>query len=146
MEFEKALTAASQYLTFTPRLINPAEPQGLWFCDSLITAADIGANAVCLGTGCSWDDVPRCRPFLEAFPFLVIVSPNAIAREQMHRELQPRLPAMDGLSILDDLDSEMLAGYCSMLARRDQTILLNNQLLEQLGVHDHHGNDCGGES
>lgn len=42
---------------------------------------------------------------------------------------------MDGLSILDDLDSEMLAGYCSMLARRDQTILLNNQLLEQLGVH-----------
>ncbi|BAK99195.1 hypothetical protein OBV_19970 [Oscillibacter valericigenes Sjm18-20] len=41
---------------------------------------------------------------------------------------------MDGLSILDDLDSEMLAGYCSMLARRDQTILLNNQLLEQLGV------------
>lgn len=42
---------------------------------------------------------------------------------------------MDGLSILDDLDSEMLAGYCSMLARRDQTILLNNQLLDQLGVH-----------
>lgn len=41
---------------------------------------------------------------------------------------------MDGLSILDDLDSEMLAGYCSMLARRDQTILLNNQLLERLGV------------
>jgi phage terminase small subunit len=41
---------------------------------------------------------------------------------------------MAGLSILDDLDSEMLAGYCSMLARRDQTILLNNQLLDQLGV------------
>lgn len=41
---------------------------------------------------------------------------------------------MDGLSILDDLDSEMLAGYCSMLARRDQTITLYNQLLEQLGV------------
>lgn len=42
---------------------------------------------------------------------------------------------MDGLSILDDLDSEMLAGYCSMLARRDQTIMLINQLMEQLGVH-----------
>lgn len=41
---------------------------------------------------------------------------------------------MDGLSILDDLDSEMLAGYCSMLARRDQTITLYNQLLERLGV------------
>ena len=41
---------------------------------------------------------------------------------------------MDGLAILDDLDSEMLAGYCSMLARRDQTILLTNQLMQQLGV------------
>lgn len=29
------------------------------------------------------------------------------------------LARMEGLSILDDLDSEMLAGYCLMLARRD---------------------------
>lgn len=39
---------------------------------------------------------------------------------------------MDGLAILDDLDSEMLAGYCSMLARRDQWISLTNQLMETL--------------
>ena len=41
---------------------------------------------------------------------------------------------MDGLTILDDLDSEMLAGYCAMLARRDQTIILINQLMDRLGV------------
>lgn len=41
---------------------------------------------------------------------------------------------MDGLAILDDLDSEMLAGYCAMLARRDQTIVLINQLMDRLGV------------
>lgn len=41
---------------------------------------------------------------------------------------------MDGLAILDDLDSEMLAGYCSMLARRDQTIILINNLMSRLGV------------
>lgn len=41
---------------------------------------------------------------------------------------------MEGLAILDDLDSEMLAGYCSMLARRDQTILLIHQLMARLGV------------
>lgn len=41
---------------------------------------------------------------------------------------------MEGLVLLDDLDSEMLAGYCSMLARRDQTILLINQLMDKLGV------------
>ena len=41
---------------------------------------------------------------------------------------------MEGLSILDDLDSEMLAGYCAMLSRRDQTIILIHQLMDRLGV------------
>ena len=44
------------------------------------------------------------------------------------------LKRMEGLALLDDLDSEMLAGYCSMLARRDQTILLVSQLMDRLGV------------
>jgi len=44
------------------------------------------------------------------------------------------LGRMEGLALLDDLDSEMLAGYCSMLARRDQTITLTAQLMERLGV------------
>lgn len=44
------------------------------------------------------------------------------------------LRRMEGLALLDDLDSEMLAGYCSMLSRRDQTTLLINHLMEQLGV------------
>lgn len=41
---------------------------------------------------------------------------------------------MEGLVLLDDLDSEMLAGYCSMLSRRDETDLLVNQLTERMGV------------
>lgn len=44
------------------------------------------------------------------------------------------LKRMEGLSLLDDLDSEMFAGYCSMLARRDQTIALVGQLMDRLGV------------
>lgn len=44
------------------------------------------------------------------------------------------LRSMEGLVLLDDLDSEMLAGYCAMLARRDQSILLTNQLMGALGV------------
>ena len=44
------------------------------------------------------------------------------------------LKRMEGLALLDDLDSEMLAGYCSMLARRDQTILLAGRLMERMGV------------
>lgn len=44
------------------------------------------------------------------------------------------LKRMEGLVLLDDLDSEILAGYCSMLARRDQTIQLVNSLMTSLGV------------
>ena len=93
MAFEKAMERAQEYLTFTPRFIDPGLPQGLWFCDSVAEVSDIQLNAVCLGTGCQWDDVVRCREFLAAFPFLVIVTPNAIAREAMVKELRPRLPA-----------------------------------------------------
>lgn len=46
------------------------------------------------------------------------------------------LKRMDGLALLDDLDSEMLAGYCSMLARRDETVLLVDQLTARMGVSD----------
>lgn len=46
------------------------------------------------------------------------------------------LKQMEGLVLLDDLDSTVLAGYCSMLARRDQTTLLIGQLMDRLGVQD----------
>lgn len=44
------------------------------------------------------------------------------------------LKQMEGLVLLDDLDSTVLAGYCSMLSRRDQTVLLVGQLMDRLGV------------
>ena len=44
------------------------------------------------------------------------------------------LKQMEGLALLDDLDATVLAGYCSMLARRDQTTLLIGQLMDRLGV------------
>ena len=46
------------------------------------------------------------------------------------------LKQMEGLVLLDDLDATVLAGYCSMLARRDQTTLLIAQLTDRLGVQD----------
>lgn len=44
------------------------------------------------------------------------------------------LKQMDGLALLDDLDATVFGGYCSMLARRDQTTLLIGQLMNRLGV------------
>lgn len=91
MEFEKALRLAGEYLTFEERFIDPKLPQGLWFCDSVAEVSDIQLNAVCLGSGVEWDAVVKCRPFFELFPYVVIVTPNSIAREHLVREIPPRL-------------------------------------------------------
>ncbi|MDE7003619.1 MAG: P27 family phage terminase small subunit [Oscillospiraceae bacterium] len=61
-----------------------------------------------------------------------IVSSNKRANAYWNQTLEQ----MKGLVLLDDLDSTVLAGYCSMLARRDQTTLLVNQLMKRLGVQD----------
>lgn len=71
----------------------------------------------------------RQRPKLKKPPF---VSQDKRASGYWNQILR----RMEGLALLDDLDSEMLAGYCSMLARRDQTILLADQLAQWLGVAD----------
>lgn len=59
-----------------------------------------------------------------------IVSSNKRANAYWNQTLRQ----MEGLVLLDDLDSTVLAGYCSMLARRDQTVLLVGQLMDRLGV------------
>ena len=60
----------------------------------------------------------------------VIVSSNKRANAYWNQILKQ----MEGLVLLDDLDATVLAGYCSMLARRDQTTLLVGQLMARLGV------------
>ena len=69
----------------------------------------------------------RQRPKLKKPGF---IAGNKAANAYWNQILKRR----EGLALLDDLDSEMLAGYCSMLARRDQTILLTGQLMDRLGV------------
>lgn len=61
---------------------------------------------------------------------IVLKSPtvvNADARAKKYWE--SILKRMDGLAILDDLDSEMLAGYVLMLSRRDRLAKVNQELM-----------------
>ena len=46
------------------------------------------------------------------------------------------LKRMEGISLLDDLDTEILAVYCSMLSRRDATQALFSSLLQQSEAED----------
>lgn len=93
MEFEKAMRMAAEYLTFEERFMDPKAPQGVWICDNMAEVSDIQLNAVCLGSGVDYDAIAKCRPFFELFPYVVIVTPNAIAREKLVKEIFPRLPA-----------------------------------------------------
>lgn len=93
MEFERLLKLASQYLVFDPNFISPKEPQGLWICANSVEVRGFTVNAVCLPSTSEWDDFVKCRPFFEHFPYLVIATPNALAREQLVQEVRPRLPA-----------------------------------------------------
>lgn len=93
MGFEADMKAAMQYLTMQERFIDPKAPQGLWFCANVLEVSDISLNAVCLPSQ-DWDDVVKCRAFLSVFPYIVIATPNAIARQELAENLRPRLPAM----------------------------------------------------
>lgn len=55
--------------------------------------SEIQINAVCLGSGVEWDCVTKCQPFFQLFEYVVIVTPNGIARDRLAAELHPRLPA-----------------------------------------------------
>ena len=93
MGFESDMKAAMQYLTMQERFMDPSLPQGLWFCANVLEVNDISMNAVCL-TDKDWDSVVKCRSFLQAFPYIVIATPNAAARQELAENLRPRLPAM----------------------------------------------------
>ena len=52
--------------------------------------------------------------------------PNIVKKDSIAKKYWISiLKRMEGLSILDDLDSEMLSGYCLQLARRDRLVALH---------------------
>lgn len=92
MEFEKAVKLAREYLSFCgAEYISVDDPRGIWICSSAVEVQHIANNAVYLPSDGEWDDFIKCRPFFELFPYVVIVTPNAIAREQLVKEIAPRL-------------------------------------------------------
>lgn len=93
MGFNADLKEAAKYLLFEERFLDPKLPQGIWFCDNTIEVADVALNAVCLSPDAEWADVAKCQKFFEHFPYVVIATPNAIAREIIVRELPSKLPA-----------------------------------------------------
>ena len=85
------LPDVSQWLVYEPRFLDPDMPRGLWFCDGPEAVYTIQINAVCLASGVEWADLPKCAEFVQAFPYVVIVSPDPERRHKMVEEIRRRL-------------------------------------------------------
>lgn len=94
MEFSQALTEAGEVLWLADSDLDPKAPQGLWFCDSFATWDAVRTNAVYKPDSISWDELVKIRPFFSAFPYIVVVSANGIARDYLVKQLRPRLPGL----------------------------------------------------
>lgn len=73
----------------------------------------------------------------------VSLKPPAYVREDKGAAKYWRgiLKRMEGISLLDDLDTEILAVYCSLLARRDATQALLDDLMEASSSEKLRGED-----
>ena len=85
------LPDVSQYLVYDPMFLDPAQPRGLWFCDSPESVLAIQINAVCLAAGARWEDLTRCEAFVSRFEHLVVVCPDRERRAVMVEEIRRRL-------------------------------------------------------
>lgn len=85
------LPDVSQYLVYDSWFLDPAEPRGLWFCDSPESVLAIQINAVCLATGAKWEDLTKCEAFVSRFEHLVVVCPDRERRAVMVEEIRRRL-------------------------------------------------------
>ncbi len=96
-----SLYDALDVLVFDFRFLDTSLPSGLWFCDCVETVRAITINAVCLSSGKTWDDLPRCKEFFRAWPYIVIVCPDPEQRQTMTNELRRRIPDVPFYLALD---------------------------------------------
>ncbi len=139
MEFNQAVRLAAEYLTFDERYLDPTLPQGIWFCDSVAEVSDIQANAVCLGSGVEWAAVAKCQPFFQCFEYVVLVTPNPIARERLVKEVYPRLSACD-VYVIEDRGFKgcgTIREYIDAHGRRELLAILDGAVeLQAYGILD----------
>ncbi len=88
------LLEAMNVLAMETRFIDPKLPSGLWFCDGAEAVQAVEINAVCLSSTATWEDLPRCQKFFDAFPYMVIVATDPIVRKTLTHELRRRVAGM----------------------------------------------------
>lgn len=88
------MMAAMDVLVFEVRCMDPSLPSGLWFCDSAESVHAVQANAVCLSSSRTWEDLAQVQDFLHAFPYIVVVAPDPEKRQVMLQELRRRVAGM----------------------------------------------------
>lgn len=89
------LPDVSSYLVYEPSFMTTESPDGLWLCTDVEDAAAIQINAAALALGARREDLEKCRPFLEAFPFVLVVGADRERREHLAEDLRQMFPALE---------------------------------------------------
>ena len=85
---------AQSYLTFDPNFLDPAQPTGLWLCDTAEDVYAVSINAVKLAEGAQWGDLRSCEGFFRAFYYVFVAIPDQIRRQKTVEALRQVLPEL----------------------------------------------------
>lgn len=92
------MTDIHDILLFEDRLMDPALPTGLWFCQDPADTYAVAVNAVCLAAGAAWHDIGPLESWFLQFKYVLIISADSVKRAEMETQLHHRLPGVTLLS------------------------------------------------
>lgn len=85
---------AQSYLTFDPNFLDPAQPTGLWLCETAEDVYAVNINAVKLAEGARWGDLRSCESFFRAFYYVFVAIPDPVRRQKTVEALRQVLPEL----------------------------------------------------
>lgn len=85
------ISSCEDVLLYLPQFVDPMQEAGLWWCKDAEDVQTIAINAVCKSCLATWDDVARCKEFIEQFQFIIICVPYGEKQEEIKQELSARL-------------------------------------------------------
>lgn len=86
---------ASAVLVYQPSFMTTDSPDGLWLCTDAADAAAIQINAAALALGGGVAELRQAAPFLEAFPFVLVVGASQERRLALAQLVQQAVPSVE---------------------------------------------------
>lgn len=96
-----SISDISEVLLYDPKLLDPSQPTGFWFCSDPEDVLAIQINAGCLRTLGDWNTIGQYESFFLQFCYVLVVCADPEKRAVMVKELRHRLPNVILLAVED---------------------------------------------